>query len=87
MKIQLWWWHLCKAVRTCLQLNKLSKTPYNVECARAKFKFINTEFQPHGKSDPKESEGGVPGESRMPITNIESTPMIQGAKLTIHSDT
>ncbi|KAF8236825.1 hypothetical protein L208DRAFT_1390109 [Tricholoma matsutake] len=43
-KIQLCWWHLCKAVRTRLQLTKLSTTPYNVERARGEFSFINAGF-------------------------------------------
>ena len=76
-KIQLCWWHLRKAVRTRLQLNKLSTTPYNVELARAEFKFISAEFQPPGRADPKESEGGVPGESNTPIISV-ITPIIQG---------
>ena len=33
-KIQLCWWHLHKAVRTRLQLAKLSITPYNIEHAQ-----------------------------------------------------
>ena len=64
-------------MRTRLQLNKLSTTPYNVERARTEFKFISAEFRPPGRADPKESEGGVPGESSTPIIS-ESTPTIQG---------
>jgi hypothetical protein len=62
-KIQLCWWHLRKAVRACLQLNKLSTTPYNVEHTRAEYRFITMEFRPCGGADPRESEGGVPGEA------------------------
>lgn len=77
-KIQLCWWHLRKAVRTRLQLNKLSTTPYNVKRARAEFRFISAEFQPPGRADPKENEGGVPGESSTPIISESTTPTIQG---------
>ena len=45
-KIQLCWWHLHKAVRTCLQLNMLPTTPYNVECARAEF-ILSTQSSNH----------------------------------------
>jgi hypothetical protein len=57
-KIQLCWWHLRKAVRARLQLNKLSTTPYNVERARAEYRFISMEFRPCGGADPRESKGG-----------------------------
>lgn len=81
-KIQLCWWHLQKAVRTHLQLAKLSTTPYNVECTQGEYGFISAGFQPSGKADAKECEGCVPGKSNisfdlenMPITHI---PMTQG---------
>ena len=76
-KIQLCWWHLRKAVRACLQLNKLSTTPYNVECTRAEFRFISMEFWPSGGADQRESEGGVPGESSTYVIP-EDTPSIHG---------
>ena len=76
-KIQLCWWHLRKAVRTRLQLAKLSTTPYNVERARGEFRFISAGFQPSGKADAKECEGGVPGESNV-LVDFESMPMTQG---------
>ena len=47
-KIQLCWWHLQKAVRTHLQLAKLSTTPYNVECTQGEYGFISAGFQPSG---------------------------------------
>lgn len=76
-KIQLCWWHLRKAVRTRLQLAKLSTTQYNIERARSEFGFISTQFQPTSKADAKECEGGVPGESNVPV-DLESIPTTQG---------
>lgn len=76
-KIQLCWWHLRKAVRTRLQLAKLSTTPYNIERARGEFRFISAGFQPSGKADAKECEGGVPGESNV-MVDSENMPMTQG---------
>ena len=56
-KISLCWWHLRRAVRTRLANGKLSTTPYNVARARAEFPFIDLNFKPKGKADPKEFEG------------------------------
>jgi hypothetical protein len=58
-KIQLCWWHLKWAVRARLDKAKLSTTPYNARRANGEFKFINVEFRPFGRPDPKEYEGGV----------------------------
>jgi hypothetical protein len=76
-KIQLCWWHLRKAVRTPLQLAKLSTMPYKIKHARGEFRFISTGFQPTGKADAKECEGGVPGESNVSV-DLESMPTTQG---------
>jgi len=58
-KISLCWWHLRRAVRTRLANRKLSTTPYNVARAQAEFPFIDLDFKPKGKADPKEFEGGA----------------------------
>jgi len=47
-KINLCWWHLCHAIRTCLAKAKLSTTPYNFKQARNEYGFINVDFIPSG---------------------------------------
>ena len=58
-KIQLCWWHLRKAVREHLAKSKLSTSPYNAKRAKKEFPFIDIAFQPPGRADPEEHEGGV----------------------------
>ncbi|KAF8226475.1 hypothetical protein L208DRAFT_1301494, partial [Tricholoma matsutake] len=76
-KIQLCWWHLRKAIRTRLQLAKLSMTPYNIKHARGEFGFISTGFQPTSKVDAKECKGGIPSESNVSV-DLEGMPTTQG---------
>jgi len=58
-KIQLCWWHLCKAVRECLSKGKLATTPYDPSRAKQEFPFINVAFWPLGDMDPDDIEGGT----------------------------
>jgi hypothetical protein len=58
-KIQLCWWHLCKAVRERLSKNKLSTTPYDAARAHREFGFIDVMFAPMGGADASEHEGGI----------------------------
>ncbi|KAJ7491613.1 hypothetical protein B0H11DRAFT_1911879 [Mycena galericulata] len=76
-KIQLCWWHLRKAVRTRLQQNKLSTTPYNAIRARSEFAFIDLAFKPSGRADPKEHEGGFFEASAQP-TSVPTTQLYAG---------
>lgn len=58
-KISLCWWHLRRAVHTCLANGKLSTTPYNMEHTHTEFPFINPKFKPVGRPDVMEYEGGM----------------------------
>ena len=58
-KVQLCWWHLCKAVRNWLATNKLTTTPYNALRAKTEFPWIDIAFVPPGRSDPEEHGGGI----------------------------
>ena len=60
-KHQLCWWHQREAVRRWLKGN-LPTSPYNAQRAAHEHAFIDTTFKPYGRVDPKDSEGGVPGE-------------------------
>jgi hypothetical protein len=60
-KINLCWWHLRRAVRTCLAKAKLSTTPYNFERASNEYGFIEADFIPPGtRVDIEDYEGGSP---------------------------
>ncbi|KIJ26521.1 hypothetical protein M422DRAFT_272397 [Sphaerobolus stellatus SS14] len=43
-KHQLCWWHVRKAVKTRLQLSKLSTSAYNIQIAHSEFSFIDLTF-------------------------------------------
>jgi hypothetical protein len=49
-KVQLCWWHICRAVHTWLQGN-LPTSPYNVRHAHKEYAFIENSFYPYGKSN------------------------------------
>ena len=53
--------HQREALRRRLRGN-LPTTSYNAERAAKEHKFIDIAFKPHGRTDPDDSEGGVPGE-------------------------
>ena len=58
-EISLCWWHLRRAVHTCLANRKLSTTPCNVKRTHAEFPFIDPTFVPVGRLDASEYEGGM----------------------------
>jgi hypothetical protein len=60
-KHQLCWWHLREALKRRLKGN-LPTTAYNGPRAKRQHPFINPEFKPYGRADPRDTEGGVPGE-------------------------
>jgi hypothetical protein len=78
-KILLCWWHLRRAVQTCLALNKITTTPYDVQRARQEHSFISEDFRPVGRSDRNEYEGGCPddlpeaSEDRAMLSSLPST--------------
>jgi hypothetical protein len=78
-KISLCWWHLRRAVRTRLALNKITTTPYNVQRAHQEHFFISEDFRPFGRSDRNEYEGGHPddlpeaSEDRAILSSLPST--------------
>ncbi|KIJ27082.1 hypothetical protein M422DRAFT_271770 [Sphaerobolus stellatus SS14] len=45
-KHQLCWWHVRKAVRPCLEKDRLSTSAYNVHISHTEFEFIDLEFIP-----------------------------------------
>ena len=61
-KHQLCWWHQREAIRKRLKGN-LHTSAYNAQRANQEHAFIRTTFKPYGRIDPKDSEGGVPGET------------------------
>ena len=61
-KHQLCWWHQREAIRKRLKGN-LHTSAYNAQRANQEHAFIRTTFKPYGHIDPKDSEGGVPGET------------------------
>uniref|UniRef100_A0A0W0FLP9 SWIM-type domain-containing protein n=1 Tax=Moniliophthora roreri TaxID=221103 RepID=A0A0W0FLP9_MONRR len=63
-KVQICWWHQCKAIREHLSKAKLSTTPYNALHAHEKFLFIDMNFIPLGRPDLNKFEGGCEGGSR-----------------------
>ena len=60
-KHQLCWWHQREALRRRLKGN-LPTSAYNPQRAAHEHAFIDTTFKPYGRVDPKDCEGGVPGE-------------------------
>lgn len=60
-KHQLCWWHQREAVRRRLKGN-LPTSIYNPWRARDEYGFIDLGFRPHGRADPNNIEGNVPGE-------------------------
>lgn len=60
-KHQLCWWHQREALRRRLKGN-LPTSRYNIPRAQREHPFINPAFKPHGRTDPNDCEGGVPGE-------------------------
>jgi hypothetical protein len=60
-KHQLCWWHQREAVRKRLK-GDLPTSVYNLQRATSEHPFIDPNFKPHGRADPKDSEGSVPGE-------------------------
>ena len=60
-KHQLCWWHQREAVRRRLKGN-LPTSVYNTQRAAEEYAFIDVSFKPYGRTDPGDSEGGVPGE-------------------------
>ncbi|KAF8879755.1 hypothetical protein CPB84DRAFT_1714242, partial [Gymnopilus junonius] len=76
-KHQLCWWHQCEAVKRRLK-GALPTSVYNVRRARREFPFIDPGFKPHGRADPKDSEGSVPGEIREPESEEETLAHTSG---------
>ena len=60
-KHQLCWWHQREAIRKRIKGN-LPTSAYNSQCANREYAFININFQPTGRVDLNDNEGGVPGE-------------------------
>lgn len=58
-KIQLCWWHMCKAVGEQLDKKKLTTTPYNTSAVKSEFPFISLDFIPPGRADCQEHESGI----------------------------
>jgi len=69
LKIQLCWWHMCKAIQERLSKAKLSTTPYDAKHAHAEFAFIHLGFTSLGSADTTKYEGGNLGEAR----DVQST--------------
>ena len=59
-KHQLCWWHQREALRRRLKGN-LPTSVYNPLRAKREHGFINLAFRPHGRADPNDIEGGIPG--------------------------
>jgi hypothetical protein len=71
-KINLYWWHLQRAVRTRLAKAKLSTSPYNLDQAMAEYDFIKPDFIPAGtRVDIDDYEGGAPDNELPPLVNGE----------------
>ena len=69
-KINLCWWHLQQAVRTCLTKAKLSTLPYNLDQAMAEYDFIKPDFIPAGtRVDIDDYEGGTPDNELSHLVN------------------
>ena len=76
-KIDLCWWHLRRAVRTCLAKAKLSTSPYNLDQAMAEYDFIKPDFIPAGTGvDIDDYEGGTPGNERPPLVDGQPPPTV-----------
>ena len=59
LKIQLCWWHMCKAVGERLDKKKLTTTPYNPSLTKSEFSFISLDFVPSERADSHEHKGGL----------------------------
>lgn len=77
-KHQLCWRHEKEAVRKRLKGN-LPTSPYNISRAQVEYRFIESRFKPHGRTDFTDVEGTVPGEvqQREPLVNDTNTPLFQ----------
>jgi len=82
-KINLCWWHLRRAARTCLAKAKLSTSPYNLDRAMAEYSFIKPDFIPAGtRVDVDDYEGGVPEDTLPHLIEDESPLAIVQASAT-----
>jgi hypothetical protein len=77
-KHQLCWWHQRKAVRRCLKEN-LPTSVYNALRAKREHSFIDLAFRPYGRTDPNDTEGGVPGEVYEQEIQGENTQLTGGS--------
>lgn len=55
-KIQICWWHLCRAVGERAANPSLKTTLYNPEAARQEYPFIDPSFRPYTPPNPKDNE-------------------------------
>ena len=71
-KHQLCWWHQREAVKKRLKGN-LPTSVYNSQRATCEYPFIDPNFKSHGRADPKDNEGCVPGEIHETETQNEAS--------------